>query len=86
MHEKLTALQDQIKLVKELRKTYGEKESQWEKAARSKPNEMTKKAEELTKEYEKMKKMALELRDIVGCSVKLKWKVELKYEINVDFR
>ena len=86
VHEKLTALQDQIKLVKELRKTYGEKESQWEKAARSKPNEMTKKAEELTKEYEKMKKMALELKDIVDCSVKLNWSVKLKYEISVDFR
>jgi len=101
VHEKLTALQDQIKLVKELRKTYGEVdedilkatekkaakwEAKWEKAARKEPKEMIKKAEELTKEYEKMKKMALELKDIVGCSVKLNWSVKLKYEINVDFR
>ena len=47
---------------------------------------MAEKAKELTTAMEEMKARALKLRDSVGYSGSMNWKVKLSYDIAVDFR
>ena len=47
---------------------------------------MAEKARELTTAMEEMKACALKLRDRVGYSGSINWKVRLSYDIAVDFR
>ena len=84
-HALLDQLQTDISRVKQLRSTYGSEKS-WAKRAASNGGGMAGKAQELTKAMEEMKAHALALKDRVGYSGSLNWRVKLSYDIAVDFR
>ncbi len=84
-HALLAELQADIRHVRELRGTYGGEKS-WSKRAASNGGGMANKAQELTAAMEKMKANALRLKDMVGYSGSMNWKVGLSYDIAVDFR